>query len=352
MSEAATYRMPAEWEPHAATWIGWPANESDWPGKLEAVEWAVVEIVRHLAGGEHVHIIANDERVAGRGGDKLAKAHVAQDARSFHILATNRNWLRDSGAVFLRHRTEARLKAMQFQFNAWAKYDDFQLDQHVPDLMARIAETELTRAEVSGPNGSDWMVLEGGAIESNGQGLLLATEECLLGPVQQRNPGYDKSQIEAALKRNLGIDRILWLGRGIRGDDTHGHVDDIARFVNDRTVVAVEETDPNHPNHIPLRENIEILRSYRDDGGGLHVVPLPMPGPILFEDETLPASYANFYIANETVLVPTFNDPNDRVALETMQRLFPTRSVCGIHAVDLVWGFGTVHCLTQPQPRP
>jgi agmatine deiminase len=343
--------MPAEWEGHEATWIGWPSHASDWPGKLEAVEWVFVEIVRHLASGEHVHILARDDELAARGKDRLRRAGVLEGAYSFHICETNRNWLRDAGAIFVRRAEEPRLRAMRFQFNGWAKYDNYALDQRVPVVMAEAAGTELQRAEIAREDGADWMVLEGGAIDTNGAGLLLTTEECMLSSVQERNPGYSKAQIEAGLKTNLGIDRIIWLGRGVGGDDTHGHVDDIARFVNERMVVAMEEPDGNRPNHSVLRENLDRLRAYRDEQGALEVVTLAMPEEVAFEGETLPASYANFYIANETVLVPTFNDPNDRVTLGILQELFPERTVRGIHSVDLVWGLGTIHCLTQQQPR-
>ena len=346
-----TFRMPAEWEPHEATWIGWPTNPEDWPGKLPAVEWAFVEIVRHLARHEHVHILAPSGETEDAARVKLDMAGVERSSVSFHLLETNRNWLRDAGAIFVREIQSRALQARHFKFNAWAKYDNFHLDRVIPETMERVAGVLLEKAVIEGAEKNDWMVLEGGAIDVNGAGLIMTTEECLLSNVQERNPGFSKSEIEAALLKNLGCEHIIWLNRGIDGDDTHGHIDDTARFVAGRVVVVMEEKNPADPNHEPLAENLEILRSYRDAKGGLEVVTLPMPEPTVFDGLKVPASYANFYIANGTVLVPTFNDPSDRTALGILQELFPDRAVRGIHAVDLVWGLGTLHCLTQQQPR-
>lgn len=347
---AIQYTMPAEWAPHASTWIGWPVNEADWPGKLASVEWAFVEIVRHLARVEGVNILARDASVREEARKKLERAEVNLDAVSFHLRETDRNWLRDSGAIFVREGSAGNWKALHFNFNAWAKYDNYQLDQHVPETMAAAAGVERERPAIEGDPGSRWMVLEGGAIDVNGSGLLLATEECLLGPIQERNPGYGRRETEEALRRYLGAAGIIWLKNGIVGDDTGGHVDDVARFVSERTVITMEDRHEKGGNAELLKENLEILRSYKDEKGRLEVVSLPMPEPLIFEGLQLPASYANFYIANETVLVPTFNDPADRQALGILQELMPDRKVRGIHSVDLIWGFGSVHCLTQQQP--
>ncbi len=351
MTDCPQFQMPAEWEPHEATWIGWPTNPEDWPGKLPAVEWVFVEMVRHLAPHEHVHILIGDAEAEESARAKLDMAGVEHEAVSFHLLETNRNWLRDAGAIFTRNRASGELKAMHFKFNAWAKYDNYHLDQTIPETMERVAGVAREKALIAGSAKTDWMVLEGGAIDVNGAGILMTTEECLLSDVQARNPDFTREEIESALKSNLGVQTILWLNKGIAGDDTHGHVDDAARFVSERTVIAMEEKNKDDENHEILAENLEILRSYRDAKGALDVVPIPMPAPTVFDGLLVPASYANFYIANETVLVPTFNDPNDRIALGILQELFPSRVVRGIHAVDLVWGLGTLHCLTQQQPK-
>jgi agmatine deiminase len=329
------FRMPAEWEPHEATWIAWPHNREDWPSRFAPIPWVYAEIVRKLAAVERVRILVDDrpgEQAARR---ILAKAGADLAAVEFFIAPTDRSWTRDYCPLFVKNRA-GRVAQTNWRFNAWAKYDDWRHDAAVP---ATLAHTLQLRAWDPG------MVLEGGSIDVNGAGLLITTEECLLSPVQARNPHLTRLQIERRLGDYLGAQRVIWLHRGIEGDDTHGHVDDLARFVSRDTVVIATETNRADANYEPLRENVTRLR--REP---LHVVKLPMPAPVLFEGRRLPASYANFYIANKLVLVPTFNDPNDRVALRTLARIFPDRLVTGIHAVELVWGLGTLHCMTQQQP--
>ena len=355
------YRMPAEWEPHAATWIAWPHNPDDWPGKFRPIPWVYAEIVRHLSRVEDVHILVNDEaaeRSASsnlrRGGANLARLH-------FHQWATDRVWLRDSGPIFVK-TPRNDLAVANWKFNAWAKYSNWHRDDMVPHHIARHYEIPEIKPEVELPDGKTHrLVLEGGSIDVNGVGILLTTEECLLSEVQQRNPGLgDESATRAPLERAfhdyLGIDQTVWLHRGCAGDDTHGHIDDIARFVpgshhSTSTILACVEPSTADQNHLPLAENLDRLRAARNlRGKPFHIVELPMPSPVLFEGQRLPASYANFYIANSLVLVPTFNDANDRCALNIIAACFPTREVVGIHAVDLVWGLGTLHCLTQQEP--
>lgn len=350
MIPSPAYRMPAEWEPHEATWLGWPVNEEDWPGKLAAVEWVFVEIVRHLSACETVHVLVPGAEVGERSRALLEQAGAAMGAVRYHTLETNRNWLRDSGAIFAEETATGKGTALAFEFNAWAKYDNYMLDRGIPPLMAGIADLPLARPLIRKGKRERPLVLEGGAIDVNGSGLLLATEECLLGPEQERNPGFGREPHEAALREWLGAEKVLWLEDGIEGDDTGGHIDDVARFTGERTVVIMEERGDS-PTARALKRNAERLRAYSDDRGRLEVVSIPMPEPLIFDGLRLPASYANFYIANGAVLVPTFNDPNDRIALGILQELFPDRVVRGIHAVDLVWGFGTLHCLTQQQPR-
>jgi agmatine deiminase len=341
------FRMPAEWEPHAATWIAWPHQRADWPGKFAAIPWVYAEIVRQLTESEPVHILVNSATAEKRVAALLERAGVALECVTFHRIATDRVWLRDSGPLFLLG-PDGMLAATDWRFNAWAKYPNWRRDDAVA---ARIGAAVGCQSWQPAWDGRP-VVLEGGSIDVNGQGLLLTTEECLLSPVQARNPGLERADLERVFADYLGIRKVLWLHRGIAGDDTHGHIDDLARFVAPRTVVAVVEADPGDVNYHPLQENLERLRAMTDvDGFPLEVVPLPMPAPRNFHGQRLPASYANFYIANKRVLVPTFNDPHDRLALNTLAELFPDRQVVGINATDLVWGLGTLHCLTQQQPK-
>ncbi len=339
------YRMPAEWEPHAATWIAWPHQRDDWPGKFEPIPWVYVEIVRLLHTSERVRIVAgSDEEAQARA--MLARAGVDLSRIDFLPFATDRVWTRDSAAIFVKGAAD-RVGALDWRFNAWAKYDNWHADDRLPEQIAAHLGVPRWQPSYAGRR----VVLEGGSIDVDGAGLLLTTEECLLSDVQARNPGLTREDMEAVFRDYLGVRKVLWLGRGIAGDDTHGHVDDLARFVAPGRVVTVVEEDPHDENYEPLRENLDRLRGMTGlDGRPLELVTLPMPRPVVFDGQRLPASYANFYIANRRVLVPTFNDPGDRVALATLAGLFPGREVVGVHAVDLVWGLGTLHCLTQQEP--
>ena len=339
--------MPAEWEPHASTWLAWPRRESDWPGKLELIPWVYAEIVRALTRHEAVNLIVTDEPAASAATDILSRANVDMGRVKLWELPTDRSWLRDSGPIFVTNAAAGARVALDWRFNAWAKYDDWHQDDRVPAFVAD--KLGVPRAEPT-HNGYR-VVLEGGSIDVNGAGLLLTTEECLLSTTQQRNPLLTRADYEQVFAEYLGIEKVLWLDCGIVGDDTHGHIDDLARFVNPRTVVAAVESDPADANYAILQANRERLEGMTDAAGGkLEVVPLPMPRPLIFDGVRLPASYANFYIANGVVIVPTFNDPADRVALGTLADLFPDREVVGISCVDLVWGLGTLHCMTQQEP--
>lgn len=343
------YRHPPEWAPHRATWISWPHNNKDWPGKFKAITWVFAEIIRHLAPEERVRILVRDRRVEGLALLTLLRAGVHDSWVDFIPAPTDRGWLRDAGPIFLTRDSDSDpLAIADFRFNAWARYPNWQLDNRIPELAAEWLKVPLLPIEANG----EPFVLEGGAIDLNGEGDLLTTEECLLDrTTQPRNPNLSQSEIEETLRGSLGVKNIIWLGRGVTGDDTHGHVDDICRFVNPNTVVLAQENNPNDENYAPLQENRERLQGVRlSNGDSLEAVPLPMPRPLYFERIRLPASYANFYIANRVVLVPTFNDPNDRIALGILAELFPEREVIGIHAVDLIWGFGAIHCLTHEEP--
>jgi len=353
--------MPAEWEPHAATWLAWPHYKDDWPGKFEPIPWVYAEIIRNLARHERVELIVNDAAAEKRVRKVLERANALSQSVRFHRWQTNRVWTRDSGCTFVVSENPVRAGApvrrpkpqsaglcgVHWQFNAWAKYPNWRDDANVGGLMAQAAPAEVIRPEFKGKR----VVLEGGSIDVNGQGTLLTTEECLLSKVQQRNPGMARKDYEKTFSDYLGISNVIWLGSGIAGDDTHGHVDDITRFVSPDTVVTAVESDPNDANYEPLRENIRRLRAATDQNGkALAIIELPMPAPVYFEGRRLPASYANFYIANGVVLVPVFNDPNDRFVLDILADLFPDRDVVGIYSGDLIWGFGAMHCMTQQQP--
>ncbi|HQF43836.1 MAG TPA: agmatine deiminase family protein [Ignavibacteriaceae bacterium] len=340
------YRLPAEWEYHESTWIGWPANKQDWPGKFQPIPWVYGEIVRYISREEKVRIIVQSKEHQKKAEAVLKAVGVDFSNIDFFKLATNRNWLRDAGPQFVKNKKNETV-LIKFDFNAWAKYNNYRLDEKIPNMISNKLNLKLIEAE----HKSRKVILEGGSIDYNGFGTLITTEECLMDPkIQVRNPGFIKKDYEKVFEKYLGITNVIWLNKGIAGDDTHGHVDDITRFVNKNTVVTVVETHPNDPNYIPLMENIEILESAKlEDSSGLEIVELPMPSPVFFKGERLPASYANFYISNYAVLVPTFNDPNDKNALGILSELFTDRPVIGIHAVDLVWGLGTLHCLTHEQ---
>jgi agmatine deiminase len=340
------YRMPAEWEPHEGTWIGWPSNASDWPGKFAAIPWVYAEIVRLLSQRENVHILVQGAAQEQRAAGILMRAGANLDRVSFHVWPANRVWLRDSGPIFVKDAS-GELAITDWKFNAWAKYDDWQLDDQVPAHVAKLLRMKRWQPLAAGQR----LVLEGGSIDVNGAGTLITTEECLLSEVQQRNPGVSREQLEAAFRDYLGIEQVIWLDRGVAGDDTHGHVDDITRFVGPSTIVTAVEPNAADYNHEPLAENLSRLKAARTlDGKQFTIVELPLPRPVVFRGQRLPATYANFYIANGLVLMPTFHDPNDRVALGILAEVFPDREVIGIHSVDLVWGLGTLHCMTQQQP--
>jgi agmatine deiminase len=400
---ALSYRMPAEWEPHAATWLAWPHFHGDWPGKFEPIPWVFAEIIRNLAKHERVELIVQSATAARQARRVLERADALSENIRFHHWPTNRIWLRDSGcifvkrdshpsktakggvpAVFRRHReghefTRAdswpkidgalapEMLAVKFSFNAWAKYSNWRFDDKIGSLMAQTKSPTLSRKkrgtrmghprvdhvrEVHPISNGKHIVLEGGSIDVNGAGTILTTEECLLSKVQERNPHMTRVHYEKAFADYLSAPHTIWLGRGIFGDDTHGHVDDLTRFVGKDTVVTMVEPNTKDVNHAPLQANLRRLQSARDQNGKqLTVVEIPMPQPVVFEGRRLPASYANFYIANGVVLAPVFNRPNDRIALNVLAKLFPSREIIPIYSGDFIWGLGAMHCMTQQQPE-
>ena len=378
---ALGYRMPAEWEPHASTWLAWPHFHGDWPGKFEPIPWVYAEIIRNLARHERVNLIVPSERAEKRAQAVLEQADALSDNVSFHRWRTNRVWTRDSGCIFLSHEPRATshelepedrsqlqarsspLLALHFRFNAWAKYDNYKYDARIGARMARAAAARVVQPVFTDQDSTEHrIVLEGGSVDVNGRGTLLTTEECLLSTTQQRNPAMNRDAYERLFNDYFSVQSVIWLGDGIEGDDTHGHVDDLARFVAPDTVVAMVEPDAQDANYAALQHNLGRLRAARDqDGHRLNVVEIPMPRPVTFtpahpgsaeESVRLPASYANFYFANGCVLVPVFNDPNDRIALNTLAGLFPDREIIPIYSGDLIWGFGALHCMTQQEPGP
>lgn len=349
-ASASKLRMPAEWEPHRATWIAWPHHEPDWPTKFEPIPWVYAEIARVLAQHEPVEILCQSAEAVKRARTKLNAHAVRMDRIRFHIVETDRVWLRDSAPTCAINEAGC-VVLLNWAFNGWAKYENWKRDAQVGSAIAEI--TGLPRIEPVRPDTRERLVLEGGGIETNGQGLLLVTEEWLLSDTQIRNRGFGREQYEGIFAEWLGVRKTIWLGASCVGDDTHGHIDDVARFVSADTVVLAVEADPADENHALSVDNLRRLElAARDPAvGSLRIVQIPFPRPVMMLGERLPASYANFYIANEVVIVPTFNDPNDALALQTLASLFPGRQVVGIHARDLVWGLGTVHCLTQQEPN-
>ncbi len=334
------FAMPAEWALHRATWLAWPHERTDWPGKFTPIPWVYGEMVRVLSRHERVAILVENALEEKRARAVLKKAGASLERIDFYRIPTDRSWVRDSGPIFVTNKQGDKI-ATRWKFNAWAKYPNHKRDARVASRIATIAGVKEYAATA---NGED-VVMEGGALDVDGTGNLIATEECLLSGVQARNPDLGRADIERILWEALGARRVIWLGRGIAGDDTHGHIDDVARFIAPGVVLLCEEKNSKDENYAALEENRERL-----EGAGIDVVRLPMPEPVVFNNQRLPASYANFYIANEVVIVPTFNDSKDRRALGTIAEFFPERQVAGIHCGDLVWGLGTLHCATQQEP--
>ena len=339
-------RFPAEWEKQQGILLCFPHNGNDWPGKYEAVKWAFVEFIKKVATFEEVFLMVADENQKEKVGIMLETAHVDLSKVSYIVQKTNRSWMRDSGPIIVKNGAER--EALNFNFNGWAKYKNIQLDKHVPATVGDFLNIPVTRVMYNGKP----VIVEGGAIDTNGRGTLLTSEECLMHPdIQVRNPNFSKEDYEAVFKEYLGITNVIWLGDGVEGDDTHGHIDDLCRFVNEDTIVTIVETDPKDHNYEPLQDNLKRLQNAKlENGKSPLIVALPMPKRLDFEGLRLPASYANFLILNNSVLVPTFNDSNDRVALNILSECFPDREIIGISCTDFIWGFGTLHCLSQQIP--
>lgn len=340
-------RFPAEWEKQQGILLCFPHNGKDWPGKYEAVQWAFVEFIKKVATFEQVFLVVADENQKEKVNTMLETAHVAVANVSYIIHKTNRSWMRDSGPIIVKNGNQR--EALNFNFNGWAKYKNIQLDKFVPAKVGEFLNIPVTSVQYKGKP----VIVEGGAIDTNGCGTLLTSEECLMHPdIQVRNPNFTKADYEAVFKEYLGITNVIWLGDGIEGDDTHGHIDDLCRFVNEDTIVTIVESDSNDSNYKPLQDNLKRLQNAKlENGKSPKIIQLPMPKRLDFDGLRLPASYANFLILNTCVLVPTFNDSNDRIALNILADCFPNREIIGISAVDFIWGFGTLHCLSQQIPE-
>lgn len=344
----SSFRMPAEWEKQKAIWLAWPHNKEDWPNKFSPIPWVYAEIIRYLTCVVRVRLIVKNARQQQQATDILTRAGAHLSKVDFIPIPTDRVWLRDSGPTFVYADKKPIL--LDWRFNAWAKYENWKRDDKVPTHVETCLKLPRIQPTAFINGKKKRVVLEGGSIDVNGKGTLITTEECLLSKVQCRNPGLSQQGYEEVFAQYLGISHVIWLKNGIMGDDTHGHVDDLARFVNPTTVVIVSEGNKNDSNYAPLRENLQRIKMAQDqDGKRLNVVELPMPRPVIFEDQLLPASYANFLITNNLVLVPTFNDPNDRTALNLLAELFPQHEVTGIYCGDFVWGLGTIHCASQQE---
>lgn len=349
------YAMPAEWHRHEATWLAWPHHKADWPGKFAPIPWIFAEIVRHIAAAEKVHLLVQDAAEQAKAQRTLERGDVSLENIVWHRKRTDRIWTRDSAPSFVvkqAGRGEGKVGAVGWHFNAWAKYDNYKQDCQLPTYVAKALKLPLWKPTIEAEGKARTMVLEGGSIDVDGSGSVLTTEECLLSEVQQRNPGANRDAVERALRDYLGVRQVLWLDRGIAGDDTHGHIDDTARFTSADTIAACVEPNRNDANHEPLAENLKRLKAMRSSAGRpFNIVELPLPEPVVFDGQRLPASYANFYVCNAGVLVPVFNDAADGVALRLLEECFEQRrKVIPIYCRDLVWGLGTLHCMTQQQP--
>jgi agmatine deiminase len=347
MGTANNRRFPAEWEKQQGILLCFPHNGKDWPGKYEAIQWDFVELIKKVAAFESVFLIVADENLKVKVLEMLKMATVQMSNVSFLICKTNRSWMRDSGPIIVKNGTKR--EALNFNFNGWAKYKNINLDKQVPAKVGKFLDIPITQVLYKGKP----VIVEGGAIDSNGKGTLLTSEECLLHPdIQVRNPGFTKADYESVFKEYLGITNVIWLGDGIEGDDTHGHIDDLCRFVNEDTIITIVESNLKDNNYKPLQDNLKRLQNAKlENGKSPKIIQLPMPKRIDFDRVRLPASYANFLILNKCVLVPTFNDANDRIALNTIADCFPDREIIGISSIDLIWGFGTLHCLSQQIPE-
>ncbi len=352
MSEGINeFRMPAEWEPQKSVWISWPHNKNDWPGMFEKIPNVVGKIIKYLANHQRIDLLVNTNKIMYEARKKLKRTGCKLSNIKFHKIKTDRLWLRDSGPIFLINKKTRKKIMLNFKFTAWSKYKNFRNDNKINYQISKYLNIKSILPKKINSKKFEKVVMEGGAFDTNGSGSILLTKECLLSSKQERNKGFRKSDYESLFSNYLNTKNFIWLNKGIVGDDTHGHVDDIARFVSKTTIMIADENNKSEKNYKSLKENIKILRkSYDENGKKFKIIKIPMPSPIFIQKTRVPASYLNFFISNKTVLVPIFNVKEDKKVLKIFRKFFTKRKVIAVDCSDLIWGFGAIHCMTQQEP--
>ena len=345
------FRMPAEWEPQKSVWISWPHNKNDWPGMFEKIPNVVGKIIKYLANHQRIDLLVNTNKNMDEARKQLKRTGCKLSNIKFHKIKTDRLWLRDSGPIFLINKKTRKKIMLNFKFTAWSKYKNFRNDNKINYQISKYLNIKSILPKKINSKKFENVVMEGGAFDSNGTGSILLTKECLLSSKQERNKGFKKSDYESLFSKYLNTKNFIWLNKGIVGDDTHGHIDDIARFVSKTTIMIADEKNKSDKNYKSLKENIKILRkSYDENGKKFKIIKIPMPSPIFIQKTRVPASYLNFFISNKTVLVPIFNVKEDKKVLKIFRKFFTKRKVIAVDCSDLIWGFGAIHCMTQQEP--
>ena len=346
------YRMPAEWELQESVWIAWPYNKSDWPGLFKNIPKIVTQIISELSRSQKINLLINNYNDKKKIINLLGKFPNKLQNIIFYKITTNRIWLRDSGPIYIINEKTKKKLIVNFKFNAWSKYKDYKKDNNINNKLSKLTKVKKIDPVVKINNKSKQLVLEGGAIDVNGKGSVLLTKECLLSKVQERNPGITKKSLEKTLSKYLNVKNFIWLNKGIKGDDTHGHVDDISRFVSEDAIMTAVEKNRNEKNYKNLKENLNILKNAKNiNKRKFKIIEVPMPKPIYIEKVRVPASYLNFYIANKIVLLPIFKDKNDKKVILIFKKFFKNKKIVPIDCTKLIWGFGAIHCMTQPEPK-
>ena len=345
------FRMPAEWEPQKSVWISWPHNKNDWPGMFEKIPNVVGKIIKYLANHQRIDLLVNTNKIMYEARKKLKRTGCKLSNIKFHKIKTDRLWLRDSGPIFLINKKTRKKIMLNFKFTAWSKYKNFRNDNKINYQISKYLNIKSILPKKINSKKFEKVVMEGGAFDTNGSGSILLTKECLLSSKQERNKGFKKSDYESLFSKYLNTKNFIWLNKGIVGDDTHGHIDDIARFVSKTTIMIADENNKSDKNYKSLKENIKIVRkSYDENGKKFKIIKIPMPSPIFIQKTRVPASYLNFFISNKTVLVPIFNVKEDKKVLKIFRKFFTKRKVIAVDCSDLIWGFGAIHCMTQQEP--
>ena len=345
------FRMPAEWEKQQSVWIIWPYNKNDWPGLFKFIPKTVSEIVSVISKTQTVNLIVKIKKDINLIKKKLKKNNYTKTNVKFHVIPTDRIWIRDSGPIFLKNIKNKKKILLNFKFNGWSKYKNYKKDDKINNVISSITRIKKIDPKVKINNITKRIVLEGGSIDVNGKGSILLTKECLLSKIQERNPGIKKKEYEDLLRKYLNVSNFIWLKKGIIGDDTHGHVDDISRFISKNTILTAIEINKKNPNYKILNDNLKILKNSKNERGKkFKIIKVPMPKPIYINKSIVPASYMNFFIANKIVLLPIYNDKNDLKVISIFKRNFKNRKIITINCEKLIWGFGAIHCMTQQEP--